>query len=52
MDKEPTAFKVFDKEKNKFVSTTKDDRTEQLARHELEMAAVKRKEEEEKAQME
>lgn len=43
VDQEPTAFKVFDKKKNKFVSTSKDERAQQLAKHEREMAVVRKK---------
>ena len=49
LDKEPVTYKVFDREKGIFVETTIDERTQQQARHNMELANIKRKEAEEKA---
>ena len=52
IEKEPVSFKVFDQSKDNFIETTEDDRLQKEAEHNAKIAEIKRKEEEEKRNME
>ena len=52
IEKEPVSFKVFDQNKDNFIETTEDDRLQKEAEHNAKIAEIKRKEEEEKRNME
>ena len=52
IDKEPVTYKVFDREKGRFIDANIDERAQRQASHKIELANIKRKEADEKAQME